>query len=390
VMPAPLYVTSFYPTERSGQAYQSKNGVLFRLTANRNNYDYTLSYLSPEYEEREAAAMLTERFRDDEWKEFLGDLYNVLLDTSYQSAATQALYTLSQAQSYAESVNSQTPNNVKQLAKQLTAECGTDAQKVEALYRYLTEGEFKYSLEYVRPDDYNVETFLFRDKTGICYDFAGAFVELCRAAGVPARNVQGYSMSEHFRLSWDDENGYVITTEHGHAWAEVYLAGYGWATVDATAASNEMQGNTTDKSNVTITLQYSGLTLLVVLTAGLFVVLVIVPAVREKLFRRRYQRLRNAEAVQAAMQRLLKQWDADPADTARDVCERQAKFLGVDLSDLLAGFEGAVYGGFCDEATADRVFRNYCAAYDAYRAAVKRERAAKRAERKQAKAMQNS
>ncbi|MBR5372734.1 MAG: hypothetical protein IK130_11040 [Oscillospiraceae bacterium] len=389
VLPAPQYITSFADDRENGRdikAYMSQNGILFRYNA-ASNGNYTVRYLPQDYMNCEAVQKLAYAVDSEQWDEFLTDLYYALLGDENITGVLNALSTYHKAQDYMNAVNSQTPDSVRQLAEQLTKDCRTDAEKVIALRDYLVSGAFTYSLEFTRPNDYNVETFLFKYKTGVCYDFAGAYTELCRAVGLPTRNVQGYAMMDHYYLYFDsDENRYVITTEHGHAWAEVYVAGYGWVTVDATAAGNSGQGGGGTKNNVIANLQFSGLGLLGVLIVVLFAVFVVVPLVREKLFRKRFQKLRNAEAVQAAMQRLLKQWDADPSETARDVCMQQEKFLGVDLTDLLNGFERAVYGGTCDGETADRVFRNYCAAYDAYRDAVKREKAARRAERKRAKA----
>ena len=55
---------------------------------------------------------------------------------------------------------------------------------------------------------------------------------LSRAAGVPARVVIGYRVAEENPLG-----GYwVVREQNAHAWSEVYLAGRGFVTVDATPA----------------------------------------------------------------------------------------------------------------------------------------------------------
>ena len=62
---------------------------------------------------------------------------------------------------------------------------------------------------------------------------------LCRAVGLPARYVEGYSL--------DAEPGEtaVLTGENAHAWVEVYFNGVGWLSFDPTAASTEgQQGRT--------------------------------------------------------------------------------------------------------------------------------------------------
>ena len=62
--------------------------------------------------------------------------------------------------------------------------------------------------------------------------YAGAFVFLMRAAGIPARVVSGYQGGEFNPL-----DGYlVIRQSDAHAWAEVWLEGQGWVRVDPTAS----------------------------------------------------------------------------------------------------------------------------------------------------------
>ena len=52
---------------------------------------------------------------------------------------------------------------------------------------------------------------------GNCWDYSDVFITLCRAAGIPARQVAG----------WRSGRG-------GHIWAEVYLERFGWIQVDPT------------------------------------------------------------------------------------------------------------------------------------------------------------
>lgn len=58
---------------------------------------------------------------------------------------------------------------------------------------------------------------------GKCTDISSVFIALCRAAGVPAREIFG------LRLGKKSEED--ITTWQ-HCWAEFYLPGYGWVPVD--------------------------------------------------------------------------------------------------------------------------------------------------------------
>jgi hypothetical protein len=89
--------------------------------------------------------------------------------------------------------------------------------------------EYRYSLNPppLQPFD-QVDAFLFKTRTGFCEHYAGSFVFLMRAAGVPARIITGYQGGEV-----DASSGLVTVRQaHAHAWAEVWMAERGWVRVD--------------------------------------------------------------------------------------------------------------------------------------------------------------
>jgi transglutaminase-like putative cysteine protease len=57
---------------------------------------------------------------------------------------------------------------------------------------------------------------------GVCQDHAHLFIACCRASGVPARYVSGYVDPGH-----SDQAA-------SHAWAEVWIEGEGWVSIDVT------------------------------------------------------------------------------------------------------------------------------------------------------------
>lgn len=78
----------------------------------------------------------------------------------------------------------------------------------------------------------SVDQFLFSTRRGFCEHYAGSFVFLMRAAGVPARVVTGYQGGE-----FNPAGNYVLVTQaEAHAWAEIWLEDRGWVRVDPTAA----------------------------------------------------------------------------------------------------------------------------------------------------------
>jgi transglutaminase-like putative cysteine protease len=92
---------------------------------------------------------------------------------------------------------------------------------------------FSYTLRPPLLGLHGVDDFLFASQRGFCEHFAGSFVFLMRAAGVPARVVTGYLGGEVNPL-----DGHVVVRQSdAHAWAEVWMGpGQGWVRVDPTAS----------------------------------------------------------------------------------------------------------------------------------------------------------
>ncbi len=376
VLPEPLGV---YEAQCRDPLYQNRSGILFRYTPNPR-YDelFRAMYLSPTFADSEPAKQMTAQFDLSSWAEFIEEVWETVRDEDGRNRLIiqKALLGLLDAAEFAESVTSETPDSVRRLSAELTEGLSSDYDKAVAVWRYLKFGGFTYSLEFRKGPQDNTETFLMQNKTGVCYQFAGAMVELCRAAGLPTRYVEGYSMSQRYdRLTsdWD----YVISTEHGHAFVEVYIAGYGWMSFDPTAGTAQQE---LAEGNVSVisTLQIWGMVLLA--TALLAIVLIVwgIPLLREKLFRRKFRRTRNAAAVQDAFARLRAQWQADPALTVRRLCEKQGAFLDMNLSQLADDVEQTVYADRCTPELADRVYTMYCTACDAFKPALKRQKKAGR------------
>ena len=76
--------------------------------------------------------------------------------------------------------------------------------------------------------------FLQEYKKGNAVSYATAAVLAYRAAGYPARYVEGYHLSDEeakTRMA-DGNRTLTLTTGNAHAWAEVYIAGAGWMPIE--------------------------------------------------------------------------------------------------------------------------------------------------------------
>ncbi|OIR01889.1 protein-glutamine gamma-glutamyltransferase [mine drainage metagenome] len=128
------------------------------------------------------------------------------------------------------------PQGYNPQARKLAAEWRTRSDSDMALVRtaldYFNRNGFEYSLEPPLLGTDSVDDFIFTTKKGFCEHYAGSFVFLMRAAGLPSRVVTGYQGGEYNNLG-----GYYILRQYdAHAWAEVWLRERGWVRIDPTAA----------------------------------------------------------------------------------------------------------------------------------------------------------
>jgi transglutaminase-like putative cysteine protease len=128
------------------------------------------------------------------------------------------------------------PRNLNPRAQRLAADWrnsgGTEEAIIRAALDYFNREGFQYTLNPPPLGSNSIDDFLFGTRKGFCEHYAGSFVYLMRAAGIPARVVTGYQGGEFNAPG----NYYVVRQSDAHAWAEVWLRGQGWVRVDPTAA----------------------------------------------------------------------------------------------------------------------------------------------------------
>jgi transglutaminase-like putative cysteine protease len=107
------------------------------------------------------------------------------------------------------------------LGSKLRGQAGTDDLKfLHALLLYL-HGDMAFD-----PDPTHVGTTAAQSyalRRGVCQDFTHIFVAAARNVGIPARYIGGYFCRTD-----------VADQDAGHAWAEAYVADFGWLAFDPT------------------------------------------------------------------------------------------------------------------------------------------------------------
>ena len=103
---------------------------------------------------------------------------------------------------------------------------------IAAVLAHFRHAPFRYTLQPPLLGKDGVDDFLFATQAGFCEHYAGSFVVLMRAMGIPARVVTGYQGG----LRNAADNSLSVRQSDAHAWSEVWLAGRGWVRIDPTSA----------------------------------------------------------------------------------------------------------------------------------------------------------
>jgi hypothetical protein len=106
---------------------------------------------------------------------------------------------------------------IRKLVAEITANKVARREQVQAILEWLLPGRNVRYAGDVIGSRYGAAAVL-KQGYGHCWDFSDLFITLCRAAGIPARQVGGW-----------------LFEQDGHVWAEVLCDETGWEAVDPTA-----------------------------------------------------------------------------------------------------------------------------------------------------------
>jgi len=127
------------------------------------------------------------------------------------------------------------PQRVHDLVAEIIYGRETDYERVMAIRDFLVQFPYTLNPQPVPPGVCFVDHFLFVGQEGYCTYYASAMAIMSRIAGVPSRYVEGFLLPAAPPESEDGTAIFAVTNMMAHAWVEVYLEGFGWLIVEATA-----------------------------------------------------------------------------------------------------------------------------------------------------------
>lgn len=273
--------------------------------------------------------------------------------TKYTEVASAYLQDALTAYNYRQSCNTNNnaiPAKIQELASEITKDCSTDWEKALALQTYFEENGFVYDLSYKAPDD-SVEYFLFQGKTGTCSDYASAYVLLARSIGLTCRYAEGFVPDMEYT------GEYIVRTDCGHAYPEVYIPNVGYVVMEATKPAIYRLADSSERSGGGITgylmvvgyrtlLIFAGVSAFIIFI--LFIHLSLRPLISEVLFKHRIKRTSPRHAVLLIYQRIQNCLTQNTIREARSLTpnEYRLRFLRryhFDLKEFILLVETAAY-----------------------------------------------
>lgn len=114
------------------------------------------------------------------------------------------------------------------IAREITRSQSTPFRRARALQNHLRGFTYDENVA----DGHSFSTmleFLTVTQRGYCEQFAGTMAVLARTLGIPARVAIGFAGGTE-----NGSGGYIVTTEHAHAWVEVFFPQAGWVAFEPT------------------------------------------------------------------------------------------------------------------------------------------------------------
>ncbi len=285
-----------------------------------------VTYYPDSYARYSAVSPILQQLNSATYLQLLKDAQNILSSSpEQQKILAFAEQETIAAYDYLETVQQQDFQSeiVSDFARKITASAISDFDKALAIEHFFVEQDFVYDQSFQKPQNSNVEYFLSKSKTGVCYEYATAMVLLCRSIGLPARYVQGYNMSELYERNFQNhEINYVIKARDAHAFPEVYISGYGWLSFEPTVPSMELLDSQRAENQNVMLWGFVLLGIALLILAGY----VLTPPLKESFFRKKLLTLSPEQCAAAIFQHMRQHLHLNNSTTVRELAKHSEQF----------------------------------------------------------------
>ena len=247
-------------------------------------------------------------------------------------------------------------NTVRELAKELTADCDSDYSRASALVGYFRGGSYIYDKDFTAPNGFP-DTFIMKTKRGACAAYATAMTLMCRELGMTARYCEGFLVQDFD----PGANCWYVTAGDAHAFVQVWIDGYGWTNFDPTSSIE-------DGGYFDITFLFVGAVAALLVAAGALVIF-LRPRIEETLYAKKVRASRGIPQYRLVYRKInsvINSYERNRENTLTptDTAEKSAELFGYDIAAFVQSYENAVYGGYADEnADSSAVYSGFMAAY---------------------------
>lgn len=253
------------------------------------------------------------------------------------------------------------PDSIIDLAKNITKDSASPFEKALSIEKYFSNNGFYYDLSYKRAEDFSMETLLFKDKKGICSDYATAAALLARCVGIPAR----YENGVLFQNADENGRGSIKDTDM-HAYPEVFIPGYGWMVIEPTSMDEAETGLKFSISAVTLCFTIAAIIIV-------FLMVILIPKIKEKIFRKRINGSKRSIAFELVICRIRDLLKLDSSLTIEQISDEITARFSEDYrlsSDLIN--EG-LYGNLkMTDKIFEQIYSYYTGLYDKIKESKKR------------------
>lgn len=130
-------------------------------------------------------------------------------------------------------LNSQNTDKIKALAAEITKDCGSDYEKLQAIHDWVAANIY-YDLDYFsdKTTITNIDTMsVLENRYAVCSGYSNLLKDLISASGIPCKQVVGFAIGITTEGGW--ENVDIDAAYPNHVWNEAYVDGR-WVLIDVT------------------------------------------------------------------------------------------------------------------------------------------------------------